>query len=197
MAKRIQEYNNLITDEQIIELYWQRNEAAIQETDKKYGKLLYSIAYNILKNDCDCEECQSDTYLKTWNAIPPSRPAVFPAFVCKIMRFVSINRYKEKKVKRNIPSELTVSMDELYDTLKSDKTAEEQYEAEEVGKIISEYVRCLSKKNQYIFVGRFYMLDSVDSIANELGMSASNVYKALNRIKQGLKCYLEKNGVFI
>lgn len=86
------EQQEIIADEQIIELYWRREEKAIQETDKKYGQFLFRIAYNILHERLDCEECQNDTYLGVWNAIPPTRPTVFPAFITQIMRRIAINR---------------------------------------------------------------------------------------------------------
>lgn len=186
-----------LDDEEIIELYWRRNEVAIQETDIKYGKFLFKIAYNILNDSCDCEECQNDTYLGIWNTIPPTRPAVFPAFIAQIMRRIAINRYKVKRAKKNIPSEFTISMDDLYDTLQSTESIEATLEAEEIGRLISDYVRGLSKQNRYIFVGRYYMSDSIEQIARELNITASSVYKALDRIKVGLKNHLERNGVIV
>lgn len=187
----------ILDDEQIIDLYWDRDETAIEGTDIKYGKFLFKIAYNILHDSCDCKECQNDTYLGIWNSIPPTRPDVFPAFITKITRHIAINRYKEKRAKKNIPSEFTVSMEDLYDTLQSTESVETDVEAEEVGRLISNYVRGLSKKNRYIFVGRFYMADSVDQIAQELNLTSSSIYKALDRIKIGLKNHLKKNGVII
>lgn len=196
MNKRT-EQQTVITDEQIIELYWQRNEAAIQETDRKHGKLLFGIAYNILHDRLDCEECQNDTYLSVWNAIPPTRPIKFPAFITQIMRNIAINRFKEKTSKKRIPSELTVSMDDVNDILRSDETVETEYEAEEVGKIINNYVRQLSERQRYIFIDRFYLAEPVDTIANDLSISVPTVYREIDRIKQGLKLHLERNDIFI
>ena len=136
MRKRA-EQASVMADEQIIELYWQRNEMAIQETDKKYGKLLYGIAYNILHNPLDCEECQNDIYLGTWNAIPPARPVAFSAFITRIMRNIAVNRFKEINCKKRIPSELTVSLEEMNSALHGECSAEKEYEAREVGKIIN------------------------------------------------------------
>ena len=119
--------NAIIADEQIIELYWQREERAIQETDKKHGQFLFRIAYNILHDRLDCEECQNDTYLGVWNAIPPTRPTVFPAFITQIMRRIAINRYKEKTSKKRIPSELTVSMEYINDFLQCNDRVDAVY----------------------------------------------------------------------
>ena len=112
-----------VADEQIIELYWNRKENAIEETDKKYGQLLFGIAYNILHDRPDCEECQNDTYLATWNAIPPTRPSALLAFIIQIMRRIAINRYKQKASKKRVPSELTVSVEDLNSALHSEKSA--------------------------------------------------------------------------
>ena len=187
----------ILSDDEIVDLYWARKERAIKETEKKYSHFLFKVAYNILYDKSDCEECQNDTYVGIWNAIPPTRPAVFQAFIAKIMRNIAINRYKEKMRKKTISSEFTTSFEELYDSLCSTESVEEIVEAEEVGKIISEYVRSLSKQQQYIFVGRFYMADTIENIAKELGITTSSVYKAIDRIKKGLKSYLQGKVVYL
>ena len=87
-------------DGEIIELYWKREEAAISETDKKYGKYLYRIAYNIVHDELDCEECLNDTYLGTWNRIPPARPNVFQIFLSKIMRNIAVDRFRKNTAKK-------------------------------------------------------------------------------------------------
>lgn len=189
--------NVFLPDNEIIDLYWARKEKAITETECKYGRFLFKLAYNILFDKSDCEECQNDTYVGIWNAIPPTRPVVFQAFIARIMRNIAINRYKEKMRKKVVPSEFTTSFEELYDSLCSTETVEDKIEAEELGKIISEYVRGLSKQQQYIFVGRFYMADTIENIAKELGITTSSVYKAIDRIKKGLKSYLQGKGVYI
>lgn len=196
MGKRT-ELQTIFADEQIIEMYWQREEKAIQETDKKYGQFLFKIAYNILHERLDCEECQNDTYLGVWNAIPPTRPTVFKAFITQIMRRIAINRYKEKSSKKRIPSELTVSIEDVNDALHSDETVEAEYVAEEVGKIINDYVRELPDRQRYIFIDRFYLAESVETIATDLSISVPTVYREIDKIKQSLKLYLERNGVYI
>lgn len=196
MSKRT-ERQTIIDDEQIIELYWQRNEIAIQETDKKYGQFLFRIAYNILHDRLDCEECQNDTYLDVWKAIPPTRPTVFPAFITKIMRRIALDRYKEKTAKRRIPSEYTVSMEDIKDTLHGNETVDSEYAAEVLGKIISDYVRSLTDRQRYIFIDRFYLAEPVETIASDLAISVPTVYREIDKIKQGLKTYLESNEVYV
>lgn len=187
----------VIADEQIIELYWQREESAIQETDKKYGQFLFRIAYNILHDRMDCEECQNDTYLGVWNAIPPTRPTVFPAFITQIMRRIAINRYKEKTSQKRIPSELTVSMEDVMESLCSSQSVDAEYEVKQIGEIINDYVRKLSSRQRYIFIDRFYFAEPVEVIANDLSVSIPTVYREIDKIKHGLKLHLDENGVLV
>ncbi len=187
----------MIADEQIIELYWQRDEIAIRETAAKYGDMLFRIAYNILHDKADCEECQNDTYLCIWNRIPPTRPTAFRAFIAKIVRDIAINKYNAKSSKKRIPSELTISLDELCYVLHSDNSPDKEYLVGELSEIISDYVRGLSKRRHYIFIGRFYFGNTLEQIAADLGISAATVQRDIVKLKQGLKTYLERKGVYI
>ena len=103
----------LLSDEQIIDLYFAREERAIKETDHKYGKYLFTIAYNIVQDTLDCEECLNDTYLNTWNRIPPTRPSIFHAFLSKIMRNIAVDRYRHNKAQKRAPSEMLLTLEEL------------------------------------------------------------------------------------
>ena len=185
------------TDEEIIELYWRREERAIWETDKKYGQFLFRLAFNILHDPLDCEECKNDTYLGLWDAIPPTRPTVFPAFIVQILRRIAINRYKEKICKKRIPSQLTESVEDFAGTLTTYETPESRYAVRELGKTISDYVRGLSDRQRYLFIERFYMAESVENIAKDLGIAVSTAYREMEKIKRGLKDYLEKREVYI
>jgi len=196
MSKRT-EKAAFLTDEQIVDLYWTRQENAIQETDKKYGQFLFRIAYNMLHDRQDCEECQNDTYLAVWNAIPPTKPVTFPAFLVQIMRRIAINRYKEKTSKKRIPSELTVALEDAQGALRSNESDKAAYEAAEVGKIINDYVKALSDRQRYIFIDRFYLAESVETIAADLKISPATVYREIDKIKQGLKLHLERNDIFV
>lgn len=186
---------SVLSDEHIIDLYWRRDETAIRATDQKYGPFLTKIAYHILRDELDCEECRNDTYLGAWNAIPPARPAVLPAFLTQIMRRTAINRYKERTAKRRVPSELTVSMEDLNSALRSDETADSSLEAKELGRLISTYVRGLPARQRYIFIDRFYLGEPVETIAAGLSISVPTVYREIRTIKRGLREYLERNDV--
>lgn len=183
-------------DEKIIDMYWKRNPDAIKETDHRYGPLLRNVAYNILYDLQDCEECQNDTYLRIWNAIPSTRPTAFPRFIMQIMRQIAIIRYREKTRKKRIPSQLTISLDEL-EELSNGLSLEQTYEARELGSLITEYVRQLNERQRYIFIDRYYLAEPAEKTASELSISARTIYDEIKRIRQGLKEYLERNGMHV
>ncbi|MGM9632210.1 MAG: RNA polymerase sigma factor [Eubacteriales bacterium] len=180
-------------DEDIIELYWQRDEAAIDETDFKYRKYLFTVAYNILYNKEDCEECLDDTYVGAWEAMPPQRPSFLKAFLMTVIRRVSINRYNEKNRQKRVPSALTESLSDLEGVI-FDTSFENEDTAAHLGKIISDFVRSLSKRQRYIFMSRYYVAEPIEKIAAELGVSKSTVNKDISAIKSGLEEALGKEG---
>lgn len=181
-------------DEKIVALYWDRNETAIEETDFKYKKYLYTIAYNIVYDSLDCEECLNDTYLGAWNTIPPARPNVLKAFLTTITRRTAIKRYHRNLRKKAIPSEMTVSLSELEDFVSGNEDVEEAFDAKRLGKVISDFVRSLPERRQFIFMSRYYMADPIDTIAKDLGLSRSMVNKELAAIRNTLKEKLESEG---
>lgn len=182
-----------MSDEQIVALYWQRDEQAIRETDIKYKKFLLSVAYNILQDMYDSEECLNDTYIGAWNAIPPARPVLLQAFLATIMRRTAIDCYKAKKRQKRIVSELTVSLSEVEDFI-SDDDMYSQTDAKELGRVISDFVRSLSERRMYIFMSRYYIARPIKEIAKLLGCSESTVNKEIAAIKRDLKEKLKKEG---
>ena len=197
MGKRKDAFLTPLEDDEIIELYWQRNEAAIAETDLKYRKYLFIIAYNILNEKLDCEECLNDTYLGAWNAIPPTRPNVLKAFLTTIIRRTAMKRYQHKNRQRAVPSEMTVSLSELEAFVSGDGDVGADFDAERLGKIISDFVRSLGKRRQFIFMSRYYAADSIDVIARDLKLSRSMINKELAAIRSDLAETLEKEGYSI
>ena len=184
-------------DEQIIELYWKRDERAIEETDLKYKKHLFSIAYNIVRDKQDCEECLSDTYLGAWNAMPPSKPGALRAFLTIIARRIAIKRYHSYKRKKSIPSEMTVSLTELEDFVTNGDDVDSDFDAIGFGLIISDFIRSLSVRRQYIFMSRYYAAEPIDAIAKDLQLSRSMINKELAVIRASLKEILESEGYLI
>lgn len=179
----------------IIELYWQRDESAIVATDRKYGKYLYVIAYNILRDSMDSEESLNDTYLCAWNRIPPARPTVLQVFLSKIARDIAVDKYRKRTAARRVPSELISSLEELDDCLACANTVEAEMLAREGRRVLNSYLRSLSKKEEFIFVCRYYYADSISSIADMLNVSESTVFRSLARMRKGLKERLVKEGL--
>ena len=186
--------NAMASDEQIVELYWERDETAIKLTDAKYGRYLYAIAYRILHDDPDCEECLNDTYLGTWNRIPPSRPNPLQAFLSVIMRNTAVDRYRHRMAGRRIPSELTVSLEELDECLSYSATPSEEYDRRELSRILDGYLRSLTERQEFAFVCRYYYGDSMENIAAMLECGVATVYRELKTVRAGLRALLEKEG---
>ena len=184
-------------DDKIVELYWERDEKAIEETDFKYKKYLFSIAYNVVYDRLDCEECLNDTYLGAWNAIPPTKPSVLKAFLTTITRRIAIKRYHSNLKQNVIPSEMTVSLSELEDFVAGDGDVGADFDAERLGRVISDFVRSLSERRQFIFMSRYYVADPIDTIASDLSLSRSMVNKELAAIRSALKEKLESEGYSI
>lgn len=183
-----------LSDEKIIELYWNREERAISATDDKYGRYLFTIAYNILRDELDCEECLNDTYLGTWNSIPPTRPNVFQVFLSKIMRNVAFDKYRKNSASKRIPSEMIVSIDELDKYMIYDMSAEEEFLIKDIGRILSDYLRGLPDREEFMFVCRYYYSDYISDIAKMLELNPKTVTKSLTKLREDLKAKLEKEG---
>ncbi len=186
--------SHTISDDEIIELYFKRDERAIKETDIKYRKFLFSIAYNIVHDAYDCEECLNDTYKDTWNSIPPARPSIFQAFLATIMRRTAIDCYKARKRQKRITSELTVSLSEIENLISDSNDVYSVTDNKELGRVISNFVRSLSERRMYIFMSRYYIARPIKEIAKLLGCSESTVNKEIAYIKCELMKTLEKEG---
>lgn len=184
----------VLSDGEIIDLYWKRDERAIKETDRKYQHFLLTVAHNILRDGRDCEECLNDTYLGAWNAMPPARPNALQAFLATIMRRTAIDRYKAGKRQKRIDSELTVALSEVEEFLADGSDPAAELDAHELGRVISEFIRALPKRRMYIFMSRYYTARPIGEIARLLGCSESTVNKEIAAIKRDLKEKLEKEG---
>ena len=182
-------------DSQIIDLYFARNQEAIAATSAKYNSYCMKIALNILNSSEDREECVNDAYLAAWNSIPPNRPEKLSAYLGKLTRNLSLNRYKSNTAERRGGGEFALSLDELDDCI-VDSIAEEQTE-EELGRYISDYLYTQSKEMRQVFVRRYFFNDSIVDICEKFDMSESKVKSMLHRARLGLKTYLGENGVYI
>ena len=181
-------------DEKIINLYWQRDEKAISVTKEKYGKFCYTIAYRILHNHEDAEECENDTYLDAWNSIPPQKPSVLSAFLGTITRRKSIDKWRKKNADKRGGGEYEISIYELENSIPDEKTFDEQLEVEELAKIISLFLRGLSPIERNVFVRRYWYFDSIKEICERYDFGQSKVKTMLLRTRQKLIFYLETEG---
>lgn len=184
-------------DAGIIELYFQRSEDAIAETDRKYGPYCTKIAMNILSSLPDSEECVSDTWLKAWNAMPPQKPDILSAFLGRICRNCAISRYRERGAKKRAGDEFSLSLDELDECIPSKTDPARAVDEKELGEIISRFLKKQSKDARVIFVRRYFYGDELGNIARRLSFSESKVKSSLFRTRRALREFLESEGVSI
>ena len=180
-------------DLQIIDLYFDRNEQAIKETDTKYGRLCFSVANKILDNDEDSEECVNDTYLRVWNEIPPTRPNHFSAFLCKITRILSLKKLEFSNAMKRTSS-IIVSFEELEGVL-HDERIDPTTEAAELGSLISDFLRREKADARNVFLRKYLFFDTVEEIAERFSMNENTVKSMLFRTRNRLREYLRNEGI--
>ena len=181
-------------DLEIVAMYIDRDEAALEATQKKYGPYLHKIAYNILQDLQDSQESVNDTYLAAWNSIPPNRPAVLGTYLGKLTRRISIDIFRKRNRLKRRDSEYAVSLAEIEDSIAGGETPEELVQAQLLGSCISAFVRQLPVQSRHVFLGRYYFLDPVKDIARYCGISEAKVKTLLYRMRCSLREYLQKEG---
>ena len=182
-------------DSKIIELLFARNEDGIKHMDDTYGRRLFVLADNIVKNDQDAEESVSDTYMKAWDTIPPKKPMHLFAYLAKICRNFALKKLDWKAAaKRNAE---VVSLTNEMETCIPDESRDREVEAKELGRILDTFLRTLSDENQMVFLRRYWYLDTVAEIAHRYGMSESKVKTQLHRTRAKLHAFLEKEGITV
>lgn len=181
-------------DNTIVDLYWNRSESAISETALKYGGFCYSIAYNILTNKEDADESVSDTYLAAWNSIPPRRPSPLSAFLGKITRHISIDRWRARSAYKRGGGEMDLALEELDYCVSSGETPEQAYERKELAIAFNRFLESLPEVERSVFLCRYWYLDPIDRIAENFGFTHSKVTSMLHRTRAKLRAALEKEG---
>ena len=181
-------------DLKIIELFFERKEYAIAETERKYGGYLSKIAYNILFDSEDSEECVNDTYMKAWNTIPPRKPEVLRTFLGKITRRLAIDVFRKKHAEKRGNSEFALSLSELDECIPDKLSAESEFEYNQLTEKINAFLGSLSKENRDIFICRYFYSDSIKEIASFFGTSESKIKSSLFRSRKILKEQLLKEG---
>ena len=179
-------------DHEIIDLYFARDEHAILQTQQQYGSYCKAIAMNVLHDESDSEECVNDTYLAAWNSIPPNKPEHLGAYLARLTRNISINRYKSRTTERRGGGEFALSLDELDDCV-----ADTDKSAEELGKLINAFLAGEKKEARQVFIRRYFYGDSIESIAKRFTFSESKIKSMLHRTRLALREYLTQNGVYI
>ena len=181
-------------DNDIIRLYWDRDHQAIHATSEKYGHYCKSIARNILNNEEDAEECVNDAYLSAWNSMPPHRPEHLAAFLGKITRNLSLNKYRRDRAEKRGGGEAALILNELADCVSGTDSVEQLMERRELIKAVNTFVRGLSSEKRIMFTRRYWYADSVSDIAKDRRMLPGTVSKTLERTRKQLKAYLTERG---
>ena len=181
-------------DSKILDLYWQRDEQAILQTRQAYGGYCFSIAASILGNEWDAEEVVADTWVKAWGSIPPHRPAYFRQYLAKITRNLAINMQLSRDARKRGNGQITLALEELIDCIPSGETAEGHLEEAELKAAISRFLRTQPRREQGIFLRRYFYLESVQEIARRYGLREANVLQILSRTRRKLKGCLTEEG---
>lgn len=181
-------------DNDIIQLYWDRDGQAIHMTAEKYGRYCKSIAKNILNQNEDAEECVNDTYWNAWNAMPTHWPEQLSTFLGKITRNLAFNRYQHDRAEKRGGGEIALVLDELADCVSGDDDVEQIIDRRELARAVSAFVRGLPPEKRSLFVRRYWYADSVSEIAKDCGMLQGTVSKTLGRTRKQLRAYLTERG---
>lgn len=180
-----------LDDNRIIEMYFARDERAIEETKTSYGRLIFSVALGILSSVPDSEECENDTYLRAWNSIPPTRPEYFSAYLCKITRNLALNRIRDGKRRLNVD----FILDELDGAIPD--TGGDITEAMVIRDGLNEFISSLDVTKRRIFLKRYFYMQEVKEIARDMQITAGSVKVTLFRVRRELRDFLEEKGIVI
>lgn len=180
-------------DSKILELFFARNEDAIRHTDDTYGRRLFALADNIVRNDQDAEESVSDTYMRAWDTIPPQKPQHFFAYLAKICRNFALKKLDWKNAAKRKAE--VVSLTQEMEACIPDSTRDREMEAKELGMLLDRFLRTLTPENQMVFLRRYWYVDTIAEIAVRYSISESAVQMRLNRTRARLCAYLEKEGI--
>lgn len=184
-------------DKKIIKLYFERSQKAIAETARKYGRYCHYIAFNIVGNDSDAEECVNDTYLRVWNAVPPTRPDNLQTFIGRIVRNLALNRYEKMSAQKRGAGQIPLILDELYECI-PDKNSDKRIDDDIIIKrTIESFLSDLQADSRKIFIRRYWYMCSVKEIAEEYSISESKVCVSLYRARESLRKKLEEEGISV
>ena len=176
-----------MSEQNIVELYLARDEEAIRKSEEAYGAYCHTIAYRILQDEGEAAECVNDTWFQAWRTIPPTIPKHLGAYLAKITRNLSLNRYRRSHQKKREADRVAVCLDELKECVSGGTTPEQAVEQSYLGQVISDFLRSLPKEERIMFVRRYFYLDSVAEVATHLGCSESKVKTTMFRCRKKLQ----------
>lgn len=180
-------------DYQIVDLYWQRSETAIKETDTKYGRMLRGISLSLVEVIEDAEECLNDTYLAAWQSMPSERPVYLGAFLSKIIRRLSVDRYRARHSKKR--GGAAMFCEELSECIPDTSNVEIEYDNSRLAEALNRFLTELDETKRYVFIRRYYYSDSVETIAKSLNSGVGRIKSILHRTRNELRKYLEREGI--
>lgn len=183
-----------MSDEEIIALYFARDEQALVRTDEKYGSYCFSLANSILVSHEDAEETVNDTYLKAWQAIPPKKPAILRLFLAKITRNLAFSRWRNLSAQKRGGGELPLVLEELESCVGSSDDVGAALDAKELTRAIAAFLDTLPKQDQNIFLRRYFFIEDAQSIAKRYGLRRDAVNQSLSRTRKKLKAHLIREG---
>ena len=182
-------------DRKIVDLYWQRSENAIGETESKYGKYCRTIAYNILTDAEDAEECVNDTWLQAWNSMPDHRPERLAPFLGKMVRWISLSRLRERKSLKRGGGEVSLALEELAEVLPGREDTQQEIERRELSAAVRVFLARQEETERLVFLSRYWYMASIDEIAGKFGFSRSKVTSMLYRTRHRLQAELKEEGL--
>lgn len=184
----------MITEERLVELFFDRSENAVAELSNQYGGQCMTLASRLLRDPRDAEECVSDAYLAVWNTVPPNRPENLRAYLLRILRNLAVKRYRKNTAEKRNPR-YEVSLDELAEWIPDDCGGEKAVESAELADALNGFLASLNTVNRVIFLRRYWFADSCAEIAARVGLREKNVTVRLTRLRKQLKTYLKDKGV--
>ena len=181
-------------DSRIVQMYWDRDEQAIDESNVKYGGYCTAIARNILGNQEDAQECVNDTWLGAWNSMPPHRPDILSAFLGRITRNISFNRYKLSHAEKRGGGEQPLVLEELGEIVSGRDDVEGEVDRQELAAAIDAFLSALPEEKQRIFVCRYWYSDPISAIARRFHKTEGAVTMSLRRMRGDLRVFLSNRG---
>ena len=183
-----------MTDEQILELYFQRSEAAVQATIRKYEDYCFRIAWNILRSREDAQECVNDTWYAAWKSIPPARPVCFRLFLAKIVRNCALNRYQANRAKKRGGGQMEILLEELEECVPAKQDVESELLAGELRQLLEDFLKKQPQREAALFIRRYFYAEGLGEISERFGIRENHAAVLLARTRKKLKKYLEREG---